>query len=313
MHPLFPHAPDEAALDKALEEHDFQPAARAAVQLLGATGEIVRYTAGSLPVFAVGDHTVIKLFPPLDAEGVQVECDTLKAFDGVDAIPRLLGCFPLEDWQVVAMSQLPGVGLDGTWKELPNDIRLDLACQCGALMRAMHDKTIGPETPDVPSHRVWQEWKRGQIDGLVERQRKLGLGDPWLDQLEPFVRKHLDSASPRGIALLHTEVMPAHLTVAGTPPAIVGLCDFEPAMVGDIDYEFASIGAFMTEGDGPALAQVLEGWGIPATERIPELSRRLMAMLLIHRYSHLPRYLGRMPTPSEPTLDALAQSWFGFE
>lgn len=42
------------------------------------------------------------------------------------------------------------------------------------------------------------------------------------------------------------------------------------------------------------------------------VSRRLLAWLLLHQYSCLPWYFRGLPRPPEPTLDALADCWFGY-
>lgn len=41
-----------------------------------------------------------------------------------------------------------------------------------------------------------------------------------------------------------------------------------------------------------------------------ELSRRLLAYALLHRYSSLAWYLTRLPAPPRPTLDSLATHWW---
>lgn len=37
----------------------------------------------------------------------------------------------------------------------------------------------------------------------------------------------------------------------------------------------------------------------------------LLAHTLLHVYSNLPWYLRELPAPPEPTLESLAQTWFG--
>ena len=39
--------------------------------------------------------------------------------------------------------------------------------------------------------------------------------------------------------------------------------------------------------------------------------RELLAYTLLHVHSNLPECLTELPAPPEPTLDSLAQTWFG--
>ena len=115
--------------------------------------------------------------------------------------------------------------------------------------------------------------------------------------------------------LLHTEVMSQHLLVTQTASGwrLSGLIDFEPAMRGDREYEFAAVGVFVAEGDARFLTRTLTAYGYGREELGPELRRRLLAWGILHRYSHLPGWLQRLPEPAEPTLSALADRWFATE
>ena len=114
--------------------------------------------------------------------------------------------------------------------------------------------------------------------------------------------------------LLHTEVMRQHLLVTQGGDGrwrLSGLFDFEPAMHGAGEYEFASVGVFVSQGDRRFLRRVLTVYGYPAGELGLDLARRLLAWALLHRYSNLASWLRRLPQPYRPTLDALADRWFG--
>jgi hypothetical protein len=94
------------------------------VRLCGALGVdpagLVRFAAGSRPVYAAGD-LVLKLYPPLDAGAHRVEAGVLAAVSGalpvatpvVHAVGEEAG-----GWGYVLMSRLPGVPLDRAWPEL---------------------------------------------------------------------------------------------------------------------------------------------------------------------------------------------------
>lgn len=90
-----------------------------------------------------------------------------------------------------------------------------------------------------------------------------------------------------------------------------GIIDFEPAMPGAPEYEFASVGVFLTRGSGPALRALLLAHGYRESDFDLALQRRLMAYLLLHRYSNLRSWLERLPVPRDvTTLDAVAARWY---
>jgi hygromycin-B 7''-O-kinase len=57
-----------------------------------------------------------------------------------------------------------------------------------------------------------------------------------------------------------------------------------------------------------------DGWSLPglfvARGDAGFLRRLLLAFGLLHRYSDLPWWLGQLPPPPAPTLDALAAHWW---
>jgi hygromycin-B 7''-O-kinase len=153
----------------------------------------------------------------------------------------------------------------------------------------------------------WDDFVADQRDACAGRHRALGLPDTLARQIPAFLDA-VDLGAARPV-LLHTEIMPAHLLVDERGD-LSGLLDFEPAMRGASEYEFAAVGAFVAEGDARFLGRTLRAYGYPADRLDPALRRRLFAWLLLHYYSNLPAYLDRLPAPAEPTLDALADTWF---
>lgn len=116
--------------------------------------------------------------------------------------------------------------------------------------------------------------------------------------------------------LLHTEIMQQHLLAdQGQDGAwrLSGLIDFEPAMRGDREYEFVAVGVFVAQGDARFLTRTLTAYGYRPDQLGPALRRRLMAWGLLHCYAALAGWMKRMPDPPEPTLEALAATWFATE
>jgi hygromycin-B 7''-O-kinase len=136
----------------------------------------------------------------------------------------------------------------------------------------------------------------------VDRQREAGLPQAWLSQIETFLGS-VPLTPGRRRTLLHTEVTRENLMVSPGTWTLSGLLDFETAMVGDRPYEFAAVGP-VANGDPRLLGRLLAAYGHSFDPR------ELLAYTLLHVHGNLPECLSQRPTPPEPTLDALALTWF---
>ncbi len=276
--------------------------------LQGAT--VRRYDSGSLPVYALGERHVLKLFPPHEVSFAEVEARVLEFVAGKLPLPTpaVTAADAMDGWPYVLMTQLQGRRLVDMWPSLAIDERDRLADALGESLAAMHAldlATLGPIEPQ------WDDFIAQQVTSAVERQRKRALAPMWLEQIPSF----LDAWQPTpggARVLLHTEVMREHLMVepAGGGLRLSGLFDFEPAMVGDPAYEFASVGLFVACGDARFLRRTLSAYGYADADIDAALACRFMVHALLHRYSNLPWYLQRLPAQGETTLEQLAQRWW---
>ena len=291
---------DEAALRPAVEQ---------LCQLLGVNAAVLtRYPAGSLPVYAA-DDLVLKLFPPVTTwPDYRVEAQVLAAVAGQlpTPTPQVHAAGERDRWGYVLMSRLPGVPLDTIWEQVPAKDREVLAGQLGETIAALH--RIQPPAIKDWWPADWPSFVAHQSAQCVSQQRTLGLPALWADQIPGFLDAvALPSGPP---VLLHTELMRQHLLVTPDPWQLSGLIDFEPAMRGAREYEFAAVGVFLSEGDARFLRRMLLAYGYDPSQLDTALRRRFLAWLLLHRYSDLPWYFSRLPGPTSPTLDALADCWF---
>jgi hygromycin-B 7''-O-kinase len=314
MSAAFPYSrtPEEFELVRRDDER-LRPGVRAVCEILGLGGSAIeRFPEGSLPVYAVGDSLVLKIYPPFDLTERDSESAVLQVLDRRLPIPtpgvHAVGGF--DDWGYMLIDRLRGEGLAAAWPRIADDDRIRLASSLGEALAVLHSV----EGPDLESVRIdWSMFIAEQRRTAVERQRKRGLDEHWLTQISGFLDATPleDSGS---VSLLHTEVMREHLLVEQTPAgwSLSGIFDFEPAVVGAPEYEFASVGLFFSCGDARLLRGVLLAYGYREEELNRELERRLLAYALLHRYSNLPWYLGRMP-PGQGTSSfrALASQWFG--
>ncbi|SIS20006.1 hygromycin-B 7''-O-kinase [Microbispora rosea] len=296
------------------DESRLGPAVSALLEHLGLGGERVeRFADGSLPVYAVGDRHVLKLYPEVYLpEEYDTELTVLRAVEGRLPIPtpRVMGAEHLEGWSYILMTRLRGESLAGAWPHIPRDDRMELAAIVGETLAALHSVSSSPAVDAAVGPPDWDGFLRTRRQECVAHHRADGLDEVWLAQIPGF----LDSVElpPSAPVLLHTEVMREHLRVErdgdGWRPA--GLFDFEPAMRGAREYEFASVGLFFSCAETGILRRLLLAYGYRECDLGEELSRRLLAYALLHRYSSLAWYLTRLPAPPRPTLDCLAAHWW---
>jgi hygromycin-B 7''-O-kinase len=270
-----------------------------------------RMPNGSLPVYA-DEHRVLKLFPPVQTAPASVEIGVLKALTGRLTVPTpaVHADGDHDGWRYVLMDRLPGVDLSTVWADLPHEDRRRMAAQAGDMCRVLHQVT-------APSIEGWwpQDWSDFVADQrvtAVQRHRRWELPQPWLDQIDTFLAQTPLPTQPR--VLLHTEIMPANLLAAQDESgrwSLSGLCDFEPAMRGSHEYDLVAVAIFMAGGDPTILREALLAYGYEAAQLDDELSRRLLAWTLIHRFGDVASYFDLLPTPHAVTLPALATSWFG--
>ncbi|MFN7972898.1 MAG: phosphotransferase [Acidobacteriota bacterium] len=85
---------------------------------------IARFGDGSLPVFAVGDDLVLKLYPPHEGEHFRTESAVLDAIAGSLPVPtpRPVATGRYDDWSYVLMERLRGRTLAQCWDRSPTAI-----------------------------------------------------------------------------------------------------------------------------------------------------------------------------------------------
>ncbi|MFI1720850.1 phosphotransferase [Streptomyces sp. NPDC020489] len=271
-----------------------------------ADAPLVRFPDGTQPVYAVGAHRVLKLFPTTAAEDGVAEGRVLSHVHGRLPVPTpAVEAFgPYENgWQYVLMSRLRGENLARAWDRVPRSDRERLVTEIGETLAALHSLDPAP-LQDVLGPGDWGAFLDRQRANAVARQRGHGLADAWLEQIPDYLAAVPLPRAPRR-SLLHTEVMRQHFLVDPDGWRLTGLFDFEPAMIGDAAYDFVGVGVFVTGGDPHLLARLTRAYGGPLD---PD---HALAYTLLHVYSNLPWYLRELQAPAEGTLPALARAWFG--
>lgn len=287
----FPSAATEAELSRA--------ALLPAVTALLGRDDVVPFTEGSLPVYAVGDDLVLKLYPPLYLAESTTERTVLEALHGTLPTPAVKDAGERDGWGWLLMERLPGRTLAEAWPELSTEDRGRIVHELGELLATLH--AVDDPRLAVLEPADWAEFVAAQRAKVVEHHRKTDLDDTWIAQIPAFLDA-VDLGTPP-VVPLHTEFMREHVMVADG--RVTGVFDFEPAMRGAAEYDFVAVGLFVSRGDGDLLRRFLDGYGQPIDPR------RCLAYALLHVYSNFPWYFDVLPAPPEPTLDALATAWWG--
>src|SRR5262249_44942273 len=144
---------------------------------LGAS--VNRFAAGSVPVFAVDDHFVVKLFPSNERSHFETERAALTLVDNSLSIPtpRVVAAGERGEWWYVVMTRLQGQPLAEVWQSIGTDERCRLLRDVGTTLAELHSiahRECGPLAID------WARFMQAQKESCRERQAARGLGAPWL-------------------------------------------------------------------------------------------------------------------------------------
>ncbi|AJE41870.1 phosphotransferase family protein [Streptomyces nodosus] len=293
------------------DEAVLRPAVLDLCDRLGLVGLAVRrFDEGSLPVYAIGGDLVLKLYPRFDTTRSLREARVLEHLWGRLPLPtpRLLATDEYAGgWRFVLMSRLPGLSLAEAWPRLEAADRDRIVTESAETLAALHAMDFKALT-DVVGPSDWGSFLSHRRSRALAHHRANAVPEPWLSRIPGFLDSVPLPASTE-LALLHTEFMRDHLTVdLRGGRRLTGLFDFEPAMIGDPAYDFVSVGLFLTRGDPRRFRRFYQAYG-----RAPYDPDQLLAYTLLHVYSDFPLCLHELPTPPEPRLDTLAETWFGTE
>jgi hygromycin-B 7''-O-kinase len=266
----------------------------------GVRGAISRIPEGSMPVFAVGDAAVLKLFAAPHHRWYVAERAFLDRIHGRLGVPtpEILGAGDEDEgWAYVLMSRLHGAPLD---RVLPGEPRpaqeraMDALADVVARLHALPTEGLPRED--------WEAYVERQAAACVEVQRSKGLAESWLAQLPSFLARHRPRP-PHRLTIVHSELGPGH--VFYEQGAITGVIDFADACVGDPDLELPAVGIFVARGDRALYRRFLGALG---RDVAPE---RALLYTLLHRYANLAWYLREVGAGGAGTLEELAHAWYG--
>jgi hygromycin-B 7''-O-kinase len=245
------------------------------------------FSTGTNLVLALDEKLILKIFPPFLRSQFASERSTLTQLRGRlrIAIPELAVEGERDGWPYLVITRLSGVLGAEAWPSLPEQDKERVLAEIGETIAEVQRVPAGALARIEPG---WDAFTRGQIAGCRARHQRLGLPQKFLDGVDELLR---DTAATL-IALdgppviLTGEYIPENflLSRGASGWRLAGLIDFGDVMTGRGEYDLLGPSAFMTGGMPRRVRSLFEGYGYSAADITPDLKRRLMALMLLHRF-----------------------------
>jgi len=245
------------------------------------------FTTGTNVVVALDEKLILKIFPPFLRSQFVSERGSLAQLRGQlrIAIPEIVVEGERDGWPYLVITRLPGVLGADAWPSLPEREKERVLAEIGETIAEVQRAPVGALARIEPD---WGTFMRGQIAGCRARHARLGLPQKFLDGLDALLR---DAAAliplDKPPVILTGEYIPQNflLSRGGGSWHLAGLIDFGDVMTGRDEYDLLGPSAFMTGGMPRRVRSLFEGFGYSAADITPDLKRRLMALMLLHRAS----------------------------
>jgi hygromycin-B 7''-O-kinase len=251
------------------------------------------FLTGTNLVLALDDRLVLKIFPPMLRAQFVSERASLSQLRGrlSIAVPEIVRQGERDQWPYLVITRLHGVLGAQAWPGLPEDQKERVLRRIGETIAEVQRAPLGELSAIEPR---WDQLMRRQIDGCRARHTRLGLPHKFLACLDDFLAAAIPlipmDAPP---VILTGEYIPENFLLSNETSGwqLSGLIDFGDVLAGWGEYDLLGPSAFMTAGIPRRVRSLLEGYGYSSADIGPELRRRLMALMLLHRHSDPIRHI----------------------
>jgi len=271
---------------------------------------ISRFPMGGNIVYDINGQLVVKLFAPFDSHEYEIETEVLEKTDWSQIeiqVPQLVTKGIFEGWHFFVMTRVPGELLIDIWKELLFNERIAVASDLGRLIKQMHRLDV---TTYKNLDQSFDEWILDQKTRVHYHHEKTGLSPKLVDEVTQYVSTFHSTGEA---VLLTGEYTPFNLLVNQVDGqwTLTGLIDFADCFIGESTYDLLGPILFTFYKEEGLTKAFLEGYGLELSEKLRE---RLMQLLLLHRFSHLPNYMeDEIVMSNVESLEELARQFFSIE
>jgi hygromycin-B 7''-O-kinase len=251
------------------------------------------FITGTNLVVGLGHELILKIFPPMLRGQFLSERLSLRLLQGRLSIPipEIMVESERDGWPYLVITRLHGVLGTAAWPALPEEAKERVLGQIGETIAEVQKVPVGELAAIEPR---WDQFMRQQIAGCRSRHVRLGLPPKYLDGLEELLAEAATlipmDAPP---VILTGEYIPENFLLSQESSGwrLSGLIDFGDVMTGWGEYDLLGPSAFMTAGMPRRVQRLLRGFGYSNADLTPALTRRLMALMLLHRASDPVRHV----------------------
>ena len=246
------------------------------------------FATGTNLVLALDEKLILKIFPPFLRGQFESERSTLALLHGQlsTPIPEIVAEGERDGWPYLVITRLSGVLGADAWPSLSEQDKERLLGEIGETIAQVQHVPAGPLSRIEPQ---WDVFVRGQIEGCHARHARFGLPQKFLDGLDEFLRGAAELvALDRPPVILTGEYIPENflLTRVGEGWRLSGLIDFGDVMTGRGEYDLLGPGMLMAGGVPRRVRSLFAGYGYAASDVTSDLKRRLLALMLLHRFGN---------------------------
>jgi len=251
------------------------------------------FATGTNLVVGLDDRLILKIFPPLLRRQFVSERAALSELRGrlSITIPEIVVEGERDGWPYLVITRLSGALGKEAWPQLPEAQKERILFQLGATIAEVQRVPPG-SLAEIEPH--WDVLMRDQIAGCRARHTRLGLSQKFLEDLDDLLR---DAAAlipmDQQAVILTGEYVPENLLldIGDGDCRLAGVIDFGDVMTGWREYDLMGPSAFMAAGHPRRVRSLFDGYGYSRTDMTFELKRRLMALMMLHRFSDPIRHI----------------------
>jgi hygromycin-B 7''-O-kinase len=251
------------------------------------------FVTGSNFVVGLDERRILKIFPPLLRRQFVSERAALSQLRGrlTVAIPEIVVEGERDGWPYLVITRVPGALGKEAWPQLTEAQKEHVLLELGATIAEVQRAPVGALAAIEPR---WDVLMRDQIAGCRARHARLGLAQKFLDDLGGLLRDAaaLIPMQPQAV-ILTGEYIPENLLLdfRGQDCRLGGVIDFGDVMTGWCEYDLMGPSAFMAAGHPRRVRSLFDGYGYSRADITFEMKRRLMALLMLHRFSDPVRHI----------------------